>query len=80
VLQFTLVAGLAVRRLGVIVLIWLTVLAEAVGVFSLGSHPSVRSVIGLMDLINLVSAAAAIGLRLRAGRRARPPAELADLA
>jgi hypothetical protein len=77
VLQFTLVAGLAVRRLGVIVLIWLTVLAEAVGVFGLGSDPSVRSVIGLMDLISLVSAAAAIGLRLRPGRRTEPPAELA---
>jgi hypothetical protein len=78
VLQFTLVAGLAVRNLGVIVLIWLTVLAEAVGVFSLGGHPSVHSVIGLMDLINLVSAAAAIGLRLRPGNRTKPPpAELA---
>jgi hypothetical protein len=76
ILQFTLVAGLAVRSLGVTVLIWLTVAAEAVAVFSLGAHPAVRSVITLMDLVNLVSAAAAIGLRLRAGSRATPAAEL----
>jgi hypothetical protein len=68
VLQFTLVAGLAVRSLGVTVLIWLTVLAEAVGVFALGGHPSVRAVIGLMDVINLVSVTVAIMLRLRFGR------------
>jgi O-antigen/teichoic acid export membrane protein len=83
VLQFTLVAGLAVRSLGVTVLIWLTVLAETVGAFSLGSNPSVRSMIGLMCLINVVSAAVAFGLRMRAERRARPivvgaPAQLAD--
>lgn len=74
VIQFTLVAGLAVRNLGVIVLIWLTVLAETVGVFSLGAHPSVRAVISLMDVVNLVSAAIAVGLRLRPGARAAPPA------
>jgi hypothetical protein len=72
ILQFTLVAGLAVRSLGVTVLIWLTVLAETVGAFSLGSNPSVRSMIGLMCLINVVSAAVAIGLRMRSERRARP--------
>jgi O-antigen/teichoic acid export membrane protein len=72
ILQFTLVAGLAVRSLGVTVLIWLTVLAETVGAFSLGSNPPVRSMIGLMCLINVVSAAVAIGLRMRSERRARP--------
>jgi O-antigen/teichoic acid export membrane protein len=65
VTQFTLVAGLAVRSVGVTALIWLTVLAEAVGVFSLGHHPAVSSVIELMCLINLVSAGCAAGLRLR---------------
>ncbi|HEU5271065.1 MAG TPA: hypothetical protein VFU36_14160 [Jatrophihabitans sp.] len=74
VVQFTLVAGLAVRNLGVIVLIWLTVLAETVGVFGLGAHPSVRAVISLMDVVNLISAAIAVGLRLRPGARAAPPA------
>ncbi|MFL6161110.1 MAG: hypothetical protein ACJ74U_02680 [Jatrophihabitantaceae bacterium] len=69
ILQFTLVAGLAVRSHRVTVLIWLTVLAEVVGMFSLGSNPSVRSVITVMWLINLVSAAVAIGLRLRSDRR-----------
>lgn len=77
VLQFTLVAGLAVRSLGVTVLIWLTVLAEAVGVFSLGSQPSVRAVIGLMALINLVSVLIAIALRLRPGVRYRPAVDAA---
>jgi len=74
IVQFTLVAGLAVRNLGVIVLIWLTVAAETIGVFSLGAHPTVRAVISLIDVINLVSAAAAVGLRLRPGARAAPPA------
>lgn len=65
VVQFTLVAGLAVRSVAVTALIWLTVLAEAIGVFSLGRHPAVTSVIELMSLVNLVSAGCAVGLRLR---------------
>jgi hypothetical protein len=64
IVQFTLVAGLAVRSLAVTALIWLTLLAEVVGVFSLGAHPAVTSVIGLMCLINLASAGCAVVLRL----------------
>jgi len=73
VTQFCLVAGLAVRNLRIIVLIWLTVLAEAIGVLSLGQHPAVSSVIEVVCLINLVSAGGAVLLRLRPGHRA--PAE-----
>jgi hypothetical protein len=65
IVQFTLVAGLAVRSVGVTALIWLTVLAEAVAVLSLRGQPSVREVIGTVCLINLVSAGCAVGLRLR---------------
>ncbi len=74
ILQFTLVAGLAVRSLGVIVLIWLTVLAEAIVVLNLGGSPSTREVIGAVCLINLVSAAGAVALRLtgRASGRLLP--------
>ncbi|HTZ44982.1 MAG TPA: hypothetical protein VMB79_14055 [Jatrophihabitans sp.] len=72
VVQFTLVAGLAVRSLGVTALIWLTVAAETVAAFSLGAQPAVHQVIGLMCLINLVAAGCAVTLRLRPGRRDRP--------
>ncbi len=65
IVQFTLVAGLAVRSVGVTALIWLTVLAEAVAVLSLRGQPSVREVIGTVCLINLISAGCAVGLRLR---------------
>jgi hypothetical protein len=65
IVQFTLVAGLAVRSVGVTALIWLTVLAEAVVVLSLRGQPSVREVIGIVCLINLISAGCAVGLRLR---------------
>jgi len=78
IVQFSLVAGLALRKLAVIVLMWLTVLAETVGVFSLGAHPSVRAVISLMDLINLVSAAVAVGLRLRRDAGAAPAAAVSS--
>lgn len=71
VVQFTLVAGLAVREVGVTALIWLTVLAEAVGVLSLGGQPSVREVVSTVCLINLVSACCAVALRLRPGRLRR---------
>lgn len=63
VVQFTLVAGLAVRSVGVTALIWLTVAAEAIGVTSLGQNPAVTEVIGLVCLINLVSAGCAVGMR-----------------
>lgn len=66
VVQFTLVAGLAVRSLGVTVLIWLTVAAETVGVLSL-AHPTVTGVIELVCVINLVSAGCAVAMRLRPG-------------
>jgi hypothetical protein len=72
VLQFTLVAGLAVRNVMVTALIWATVAGEAVLALSLGPHPSVRLVIGLMAGLNLLTAAAAVLLRLAPGyRRAR---------
>ncbi len=63
VVQFTLVAGLAVRSVGVTALIWLTVLAEVIGVTALGRHPAVTDVIGLVCLINLVTAGCAVGMR-----------------
>jgi O-antigen/teichoic acid export membrane protein len=72
VLQFTLVAGLAVRNLMVTALIWASVAGEAALALSLGPHPSVRLVIGLMAALNLLVAAAAVLLRLAPGyRRAR---------
>jgi O-antigen/teichoic acid export membrane protein len=64
VVQFTLVAGLAVRNVAVTALIWLTVAAEVVTVLALVDHPSVREVIGLVCLINLLSAGCAVALRL----------------
>jgi hypothetical protein len=69
VLQFTLVAGLAVRNVVVTSLIWATVLGEAVLALSLGPHPSVRLVIGLMAGLNLLTALAAVLLRLAPGYR-----------
>ena len=71
ILQFTLVAGLAVRNLAVTALIWATVAGEAVLALSLGPHPSVRLVIGLMATLNLLTALAAVLLRLAPGYRAR---------
>ncbi|HST46246.1 MAG TPA: hypothetical protein VLJ82_00240 [Jatrophihabitans sp.] len=64
VLQFTLVAGLAVRNVMVTALIWAGVAGEAVLALSLGPHPSVRLVIALMAGLNLLIAAAAVLLRL----------------
>ena len=64
IVQFTLVAGLAVRNVAVTALIWLTVAAETVTVLALLNRPSVHTVIGLVCLINLVSAGCAVGLRI----------------
>ena len=69
ILQFTLVAGLAVRSLAVTVLIWATVAGEAVLALSLGPHPSVRLVIGMMAGLNLLTVIAAVLLRLAPGYR-----------
>ena len=75
VLQFTLVAGLAVRSMAVTGLIWASVAGEAVLALSLGPHPSVRLVIGLMAGLNLLTAVAAVLLRLAPGyRRGEAPA------
>ncbi|HEY0169132.1 MAG TPA: hypothetical protein VGB75_18955 [Jatrophihabitans sp.] len=71
VLQFTLVAGLAVRNMAVTALIWASVAGEAALVLSLGPQPSVRLVVGLMAGLNLLTAAAAVLLRLAPGYRAR---------
>jgi hypothetical protein len=72
VLQFTLVAGLAVRSVGVTALIWTTVAAEVAIVLSLDGHPTARLVVGLMCLVNLITATLAVLLRLAPGlRRAR---------
>jgi len=71
VLQFTLVAGLAVRNVVVTALIWAGVAGEVVLALSLGPHPSVRLVIALMAALNLVIALAAVLLRL-APRYRRP--------
>ena len=71
-LQFTLVAGLAVRNVMVTALIWAGVTAEAVLALNLGPHPSVRLVIATMAALNLLIAIAAVLLRLVPGyRRAR---------
>ena len=76
VLQFTLVAGLAVRNVMVTALIWAGVAGEAVLALSLGPHPSVRLVIALMAGLNLLTAVAAVLLRLAprlpAAGRGRP--------
>jgi O-antigen/teichoic acid export membrane protein len=71
ILQFTLVAGLAVRNVAVTALIWATVAGETALVLSLGPQPSVRLVIGLMAALNLLTAIAAVLLRLAPGYRAR---------
>ncbi|MEO6703847.1 MAG: hypothetical protein ABI140_09495, partial [Jatrophihabitantaceae bacterium] len=71
IVQFTLVAGLAVRNVVVTALIWLTVLAEGVVVLTLTDQPSVRTVISLVCLINLISAGCAVGLRSWPGLRGR---------
>jgi hypothetical protein len=80
VLQFTLVAGLAVRNVMVTALIWAGVAGEVVLALSLGPHPSVRLVIGLMAGLNLLIAAAAVLLRLapryRPAGSSRPAAQL----
>jgi hypothetical protein len=69
VLQFTLVAGLALRSVAVTVLIWASVAGEAVLALNLGPHPSVRLVIGLMAGLNLLTAVAGVLLRLAPGYR-----------
>jgi O-antigen/teichoic acid export membrane protein len=79
VLQFTLVAGLAVRNVVVTALIWASVAGEAVLALSLGPHPSVRLVIGLMAALNLLTALAAVLLRLAPGYRARGSRATAQL-
>jgi hypothetical protein len=72
IVQFTLVAGLAVRNVAVTALIWLTVAAEAITVLGLLDRPSVRTVIGLVCLINLVAAGCAVGLRILPSRLNQP--------
>ncbi len=69
VLQFTLVAGLAVRSVVVTALIWATITGEAVLALSLGPHPTVRLVIALMCALNVVTALSAVLLRLAPGYR-----------
>lgn len=69
VLQFTLVAGLAMRNVAVTALIWASVAGEAVLALSLGPHPTVGLVVGLMAALNLVVAVAAVLLRLAPGYR-----------
>ena len=81
VLQFTLVAGLAVRNLMVTALIWAGVLGEVAVALSLGAHPSVRLVIASMAGLNLLIAVAAVLLRLapryrRPAGAGRPAAQL----
>ena len=68
IVQFTLVAGLAVRNVAVTALIWLTVAAEAITVLALLDRPSVHTVIGLVCLINLVAAGCAVALRILPSR------------
>lgn len=65
VIQFTLVAGLAVRSVAVTAVVWLSVLAEVVAVLGVAGHPSVRLVAELVCAINVVAAAAATLGRLR---------------
>lgn len=65
VIQFTLVAGLAVRSVAVTAVVWLSVLAEVVTVLGVAEHPSVRLVAELVCAINVVAAAVATLGRLR---------------
>ncbi|MBV9822398.1 MAG: hypothetical protein JO144_09155 [Actinobacteria bacterium] len=72
VLQFTLVAGLAVRNVVVTALIWAAVAGEVLLALSLPEHPSVRLVVALMAGLNLAIAAAAVLLRLAPRHRPSP--------
>jgi O-antigen/teichoic acid export membrane protein len=75
-LQFALVAGLAVRRTRVTVVIWACVAAEALGVL-LRRHPSVTSVVASVLIINVTGVVLAVLLTARSGRQqhALPQAE-----
>lgn len=67
VLQFVLVAGLAVRSTIVAALIWLTIAAEAIGILAVGDHATVRLVVTIACIVNLIAATIAVLLRLGAG-------------
>jgi O-antigen/teichoic acid export membrane protein len=75
VLQFALVAGLAVRSTVTTVLLWLAVATEVGVVLRLGQHATVHRIVASVFVINLVAATAAVLLRIRTGHsdsRARP--------
>jgi hypothetical protein len=73
IIQFALIAGLAVRSTVVTVLLWISIAAEAVTVLSLGSHATVRSIVVAVCVINLTAATAAVLLRVRAGHGKQGP-------
>jgi len=75
VLQFSLIAGLAVRSLAITILLWLTVISEAVAVLA-GSGDSVRAIALVVLPITVVAAVAAVGLRLSLAAPATAPAQM----
>ncbi len=77
-LQFSLIAGLAVRSTMITALLWLSVTAEVATVLTLGHHATVRGIISAVCGINLITAAAAVLLRSRA--RNSPAASSAGIA
>jgi hypothetical protein len=64
-LQFAMVTGLAIRDGRATVVVWLTVVCEAVYVLSIDTRPTVTSIIAGVASLNLVAAAALFARRLR---------------
>jgi O-antigen/teichoic acid export membrane protein len=75
ILQFALVAGLAVRSTVTTVLLWLAIATEVGVVLTLGQHATVHRIVASVCVINLVAAVTAVLIRIRtghAGDAARP--------
>jgi len=71
IIQFTLVAGLAMRRTRVVALIWACIIAEAVAVLTQHDHARVGSVVGSVLVVNILGILGAVLLTARAGREPR---------
>jgi len=65
ILQFVLVAGLAVRSITTTGLVWAAIAAEVITVLSLGHQVSVHRIIASVCVVNLSVAALAILVRIR---------------
>jgi len=70
VMQFVVVAGLAVRHTRSAVVLWCSIIAETVVVLGVGQHTSVTSIVGTVFAINVVAAAVAVLLGVKADHRA----------